>query len=623
MVKYYYDRYSSKAQYGFGSEISHGSAGGQWTSLALKVAIDQVTTATLPDTFYSTITMNPDTGAVTLGGISNSGTADLSAILSPGSGNFRHFNFQTDQYNGMGYGYATITASSATPGYYNVAVNIYTKSTNYIKGSLSLSNIQAEDGTYPIDGHHTDGHWYVRKGVVNTAPTTPTINVPTIQFEHGDKHMISFSSTDAENNPITYTLDAIWNNGASTTNIYKGTAKAFEFTVPSDKTHVQFRVKASDGSLETIYVESTVKTIQKVMYHWSKYESQSKKVYKDTAPWEFYRDDSHTYFSTSTTGVIMTPETGEYLTNGKLFGFDKQVEVGMVCYGSYDGDAREYTATQSGSSNDLLQASMKVKYKNKNTFDNVYYKGSLVEIDVQAAEGTYPLDGKHTDGFWYVRGQRVLDTVDTTPPIIELREQEAYGTTSSVYVKGHDISKINVLKYAKGLQSIDYFTSNGTVMINGQSFTATENIIYTVYARDGANNKAIETIQITRVNTPPAVVLKDAKGVLIANNDSRSATSIYDAFAFDVIASDTDENSSLTYSVEIDNVEFVGFKAIEQYTSNKVLIPANKIGVTSSLVSVKVKDDKGVITQSNFTIANKIPKSHCNTHVYEHILKFM
>ncbi|MGN4124836.1 hypothetical protein ACMGD3_07445 [Lysinibacillus sphaericus] len=34
-------------------------------------------------------------------------------------------------------------------------------STSYSKGAL-IQSIQAEDGTYPVDGRHTDGYWYTR-----------------------------------------------------------------------------------------------------------------------------------------------------------------------------------------------------------------------------------------------------------------------------------------------------------------------------------------------------------------------------------------------------------------------------------------------------------------------------
>lgn len=43
-------------------------------------------------------------------------------------------------------------------------------STTYTKGSLVSSGIIAEDGTYPTNGRHTDGFWYVKGAVVGPMP---------------------------------------------------------------------------------------------------------------------------------------------------------------------------------------------------------------------------------------------------------------------------------------------------------------------------------------------------------------------------------------------------------------------------------------------------------------------
>jgi len=37
--------------------------------------------------------------------------------------------------------------------------------------TLNTSNIIALDGTYPNDGIHTDGYWYIKKGIANQTPT--------------------------------------------------------------------------------------------------------------------------------------------------------------------------------------------------------------------------------------------------------------------------------------------------------------------------------------------------------------------------------------------------------------------------------------------------------------------
>lgn len=46
-----------------------------------------------------------------------------------------------------------------------------------IKGSLIAGDIKLPS-SYPVDGIHTDGYWYVRKGLVNKSPTL-TLSTPT------------------------------------------------------------------------------------------------------------------------------------------------------------------------------------------------------------------------------------------------------------------------------------------------------------------------------------------------------------------------------------------------------------------------------------------------------------
>jgi hypothetical protein len=42
----------------------------------------------------------------------------------------------------------------------------------FSKGPIVVSNIAAPDGTYPDNGIHTDGYWYVKKGLADNIPTT-------------------------------------------------------------------------------------------------------------------------------------------------------------------------------------------------------------------------------------------------------------------------------------------------------------------------------------------------------------------------------------------------------------------------------------------------------------------
>ncbi|OHW62157.1 hypothetical protein EUAN_12260 [Andreesenia angusta] len=82
----------------------------------------------------------------------------------------------------------------------HIGADVWECPTGYVKAGLVTSNIIAEDGTYPEDGRHTDGFWYVKGILVNTIPTVSGTDATL-----GDKNTpFSFayqvSDTDATNN---------------------------------------------------------------------------------------------------------------------------------------------------------------------------------------------------------------------------------------------------------------------------------------------------------------------------------------------------------------------------------------------------------------------------------------
>ena len=87
-------------------------------------------------------------------------------------------------------------------------------------------------------------------------------------------------------------------------------------------------------------------------------------------------------------------------------------------------------------------------------------------------------------------------------PPIKLRNLKVYGQMPNSFylinVEATDSDGIAVTKYAKGVQNIDYFINNGTVVENNQA-RVTENGIYTVYVRDTKGGENIETIEITNI----------------------------------------------------------------------------------------------------------------------------
>lgn len=87
-------------------------------------------------------------------------------------------------------------------------------------------------------------------------------------------------------------------------------------------------------------------------------------------------------------------------------------------------------------------------------------------------------------------------------PPIKLRNLKVYGQMPNSFylinVEATDNDGIDIIKYAKGIQNIDYFKDNGTVVENNQA-RVTENGTYTVYARDTKGGENIKTIEITNI----------------------------------------------------------------------------------------------------------------------------
>lgn len=155
MVKYYYDKFTAipKTSYIEPGWVSQGgSFSVRYADLAKSYSWNPSTGKfTLNSDFYASGTMVP-TGAV--------GYRLLGTLL------YRYS--KTDASSLAEY---SSNASASTKDSNSASTN-----TTYTKGSLVQSNIIAEDGTYPTNGRHIDGYWYVKGSVA------PSNNIPTISL---------------------------------------------------------------------------------------------------------------------------------------------------------------------------------------------------------------------------------------------------------------------------------------------------------------------------------------------------------------------------------------------------------------------------------------------------------
>ncbi|MEA0552972.1 hypothetical protein U1P98_04510 [Lysinibacillus irui] len=285
-----------------------------------------------------------------------------------------------------------------------------TSVTEYSRGSLVQSGILAEDGTYPVNGQHTDGYWYVR-GAINTAPTMPgAFTQPSGNLEIGDSKVFAVGAAyDAEGNLSKYIWEASINGGAFS-KVGETTVNSLAYTIPT-ATSLKMRVKAVDSAgLESAYRESSLYTVQPPQYYYDKFTV----IKNDTPVYEYVQEWSGESFEGQTTQIdgntsyTFDKNTGKFTLTGSritLYPYS-----GQTVYALFGSTLRRYTA---GTEPYLKWASCTVVYKQVST-NTTYTKGTLIQTGITGGATAYPTNGRHTDGYWYVRGSRVSQSI--APP---------------------------------------------------------------------------------------------------------------------------------------------------------------------------------------------------------------
>lgn len=141
-----------------------------------------------------------------------------------------------------------------------------------------------------------------------------------------------------------------------------------------------------------------------------------------------------------------------------------------------------------------------------NALSGTTNNGSAINLDVGSWQNNltynHPDYGRYGPNVNYIKLDfRSGATIYSKPPI-KLRNIKVYGQMPNSFylinVEATDADGIDVIKYAKGIQNIDYFKDNGTVVENNQA-RVTENGTYTVYARDTKGGENIKTIEIINI----------------------------------------------------------------------------------------------------------------------------
>ncbi|MED4399761.1 hypothetical protein [Metabacillus fastidiosus] len=147
---------------------------------------------------------------------------------------------------GYVYKYGPTTDSYGACTQYRAPVN----QVAYSQGSLVQSNIIATDGSYPANGRHTDGYWYIKQTA--QAPTSPSSIAIPQSAKSGESFAVTFlKGTDAEGELVgtewdySYDGGVVWIAGGT----LLASAASFNFSVPIDKTKtkIRFRLRSKDA----------------------------------------------------------------------------------------------------------------------------------------------------------------------------------------------------------------------------------------------------------------------------------------------------------------------------------------------------------------------------------------
>ncbi|MFD1206624.1 hypothetical protein ACFQ38_16125 [Sporosarcina contaminans] len=262
----------------------------------------------------------------------------------------------------------------------------------------------------------------IERELKNTAPTTPgAFTQPTGELEIGDSKVFSVgASSDAEGNLSKYIWEASV-NGGSYSKVGETSTPSITYKIPT-ATSLRMRVKAADsGGLESEYRTSGSFVVTKPKYYWSKYNTVVKRIFNDDAPWSNRGNTSIRFDSPDITkGYSFNSNDNLYVPSGGRFGSDENIPQLSSAYYIYDGGKglRKYTyyLPTTKKANEYIEVDFVGKIASDNTSTTQYERGTLVQSGIVAIEGTYPLDGRHTDGYWYVRNSRVNQSIAPPAP---------------------------------------------------------------------------------------------------------------------------------------------------------------------------------------------------------------
>lgn len=224
MVQYYYTKYTAVSSSTYSNNVvtSYATRYGHPVNYRSLYSILDFLGAPMGGTPYTSYSFSSTTGGYTGSGQLYGLGADAPQLFEvyeagSGTGSFNLIN---------GSDIVIVTYNKSTLNDYDMAYNATLRrasvTTSYNRGALVQSDIPAEDGTYPVNGRHTDGFWYIR-GAIVPVDMTPgmVINQPYTLIGNGGRKLVRWSNG---------TLIAVTKNSTARLEFYKSTDEGQTWT---------------------------------------------------------------------------------------------------------------------------------------------------------------------------------------------------------------------------------------------------------------------------------------------------------------------------------------------------------------------------------------------------------
>lgn len=364
---------------------------------------------------------------------------------------------------------------------------------------VKITSTRAVEGTYPNDGLHTDGYWYVKIAPVNTAPDFKMSSTgDKLLYNDGGSFTMTGTVQDAEADVITIEaqIGGVWktyyayDTGTPETWTLTWTGKELPVGVYANP-----KVTADDGNdiVELTYSgKLTVKS--QIYYYWNKFKVETPPAYGWSGSGETsgYPNVPGFYSSfTTNEGARTSTTSGAYFYNLS--------SSNTVGYTQWDSNVARFTRTGDNS------------YKE----DHLYWlsttpkptKGALVQANIRAAQNTYPDDGVHTDGFWYTK----IGLVPNNMPVVSITQSGPQSAnlkpgTDTITISGTVSDPDNDTITVSGVIG----GSKKTVVVSGTQTTKPWSLVWRT--SDFASNSSYNNVTMTIDDGKDGLVLATYTG---------------------------------------------------------------------------------------------------------------